>query len=307
MGRLGLILCCALALVSGYAKDEFGPCAEAKSKHHEFFKPGAVIETLLGSEPWYVYCGDAEKCFSEETDSELFQEAEVQAKSNFYEHFVKLTQDRGVKVTVQRARRMYQCADGKMRYVVMGVPKSGVAVSAQSQKPVAPTCPRSDPIVKTNKEQSPCLPASASYISSEKVPDDKPVTPAAEKVEEKNKDGTTDTAMSEEEKLNVLRARLERRPGDFHTRIRMARIFKSQGKTTRALRNYYDAARLIILDEYTSAEDKVDDLREVAEFEESVGAGSFALKHYRAIQRFRIPEHAKYATQRISDLLLHYE
>ena len=311
MKRLASMVLVVSFAVTGIARDEFGPLSEAKAKYPEFFEAGAVLESSLGNATWYVYCGDAEKCFSEETDSELFQEAEIQAKTNFYEYFVKREKTTSVNVTVNGARRMYEFADGAMRYVVMGAPKAAVQVSVPQAMPV-PVKPA--PTARTTMAESTPLP-----IGGVSAPES---TPVADKVEAEPKESseTIETSqpapvnspegnreIDDEEKLNVLRARLEKKPGDFNVRMRMARIFARQGKPKRAVRNYADAVRIMVADDDTGREEKADAVCEVAEFEEKNNAEALALKHFRVLQRIGNQQQSAKATGRISLLLLHYK
>lgn len=306
--KIGLMVLAALCAAACFAKDEFGDLASAKAQHPEFFKPGSVLETSLNDAPWYVYCGDAERCFKDETEEELYQEAEVQAKTLFWEYFAK--KDKSTKVSVSGSRRMYQVADGAMRYVVMGVPKSGVKVTKGAAfAPVVPAPAK--PVATPVPVKSVVAPAPARSV--ENVPVVAPAPASAKPVERKpveRKCAASEEAsatLDDDGKLAILRARLEKKPLDFRCRIRMARIFNAQGNERRALRNYVDAARLIVLDEYTANEDKVDDLLEVAQYAEALGAGGLALKYYRVLQRMRVPSHAAIATSKISRLLLRFE
>ena len=130
MQRLGLLIFLMSALSSGFAMNEFGEVATVKKTHPDFFRPGVVSKTQLNGEDWYVYAGDAEKCFKEETDAELYEEATVQAKMNFFNHFAK--QDPKVKVQVVGALTLYRVEEGTMRITVLGVPVKNVTISTAS-------------------------------------------------------------------------------------------------------------------------------------------------------------------------------
>ena len=308
MQRLGLLISAVLAVGSSFAMNEFGDLGTAKGKHPEFFRPGTVAKATLGGAEWYVYCGDAEKCFKEETDSELYEEAEVQAKMNFFNHFAK--KDPGVKVDVKGAVKMYQCADDALRLVVMGVPVKNVVVTPGAKKnstipakKVAAVVPASEkgnagaqqpvkasePVaVDLKNEQKKIVPISKDEPA-------KPIRPVAEAKE---------TQVSDADKLSILRERLEKTPQDYHLRIRMARIFARQGNVKRALNNYSDAARLMDLDAMRSDADMVADLFEVAKYEDQNGDGAKALKHYRILLKMGNRDISRYANSRISDLLL---
>lgn len=328
MQRLGLLISAVLFALSGFSYNEFGNLGDVRAKHPEFFKPGVVTVAQLNQKEWYVYCGDAEKCLSEETDDELYEEAQVQAKMNFFNHFAK--EDPGVKVEVSGARRLYQCADKEMRFVVMGVPVGNVVV-----KPSAPTTPVQEKKVaeavaldtpeamKQNKAVQSCqtdggelnglLPESG---AGDKKPEGKLENPKTiAKVEcgapkEQKMPRPSVQAVQEEttdeEKLVILRQRLEVHPEDYRLRMRMARIFARQGRVRRAFNNYRDAAGLLINDGTVANVDKAAELLEIAQYEELAQEYSLALKHYRIALRLGDKEISKKANRRISDLLLRF-
>ena len=335
MKTLGLLSLCLFCGLTCLALGEFGEFQAARQSHPEFFRPGVVEDARLGDEPWYVYCGEAEKCFNEEQDSELYEEAEVQAKQNFYSYFQKKENNPAVKVGVATGRKLYQFTEGKMYYVVLGVPKSGVSISVPAAKPVSPVtvlnkptpppalpvAPVSAPPTKETVKLQTSHPTVGTIVSKPPVPPvSQPVTsgglpaagivvldPAADRpAAEAPVDGKLPNEIDDAEKLKILRARLVKNPGDFHTRVRMAKIFDSQGNERRALRNYSDAARLLVQAKDVAVGEKVDVLSEIASYEENHGAGALALKHYRALQRMG-GKGAAIATGRISRLLLRFK
>lgn len=316
MKRLSLFTMVATASLCVFALDEFGEFATAKSEHPEFFRPGVCDNAFLSGNPWYVYCGDAEKCFDSELDSELYEEAEIQAKQNFYEYFRK--NDPHVKVEVSGGRKLYQYAEGNMRYVVLGVPKDGVKVV---NSPVITDLPENTGAREPSVEVA--SPAPTPSVASEptispKAIEEKTrqeetaaVEPLGKSSESSIQAQTTEEVQNDElddvQKLQIYRARLENNPNDFRVRIRMARIFDRQGNVKRALRNLEDAAKLIVQDEYTVPADKAPDLHEIAVYAEEHDAGAMAIKCYRMLQRMGVPEEAAFATRRLSDLMLHYQ
>lgn len=311
MKRIIVGVAVLLVAGAGLALNEFGNLVQAQGEHPEFFKPGSVTETTLDGAVWYVYCGDAEKCFSEEKSEELYQEAEIQAKMNLYEFFVRKNKDCKVDVSVTKVRKLYQFADGKEFYVVMGVPKANVVVTVTPMAPAAVVDQPVVPVVKAvSTVQPPVVMSPVSFANPAPVCSvtQQPKQPSvAEGDASAEQTIPASDGLTDDQKLMVLRARLDARPEDFRVRMRMARIFSCQGNSRRALRNYADAARLIALDEYTVAADKAVDLKEIAQFEEVNGAGAMALKHYRVLQRLGGPDDAAFATRRISALLLRYE
>jgi len=290
MRRLGLMIVLLVAASAAMAENEFGDCAAARAAHPDFFRPGVVTIAALNGEDWYVYCGDAEKCFKEESDSELYEEAAVQAKMNLFNYFAK--DNPGVRVEVSFARKMYQYPDGAFRCVVMGAKRSDVKVTSGG-----------DMSKSTNgdagKDVPLCVDAPRAKMESVKK---------GTSVEER--ENATDgqkipDAMTLDEKIVILLSRIEKNPEDFHTHIRLARLFVKQGKQDRALRHYGQAAAIMLPNATALLPDDVDDLLESAKYEESHGELARALKHYRAVLRTGgNPDAVRYANGRVSTLLL---
>ena len=325
MRRFGLLILSALLAVSGHAKDEFGCLGDVRAKHPDFFKPGVVSIAKLNQEDWYVYCGDAEKCLDSETDDELYEEAQVQAKMNFFNYFAK--KDPAVKVDVVGARIMYRCADKELRLVVMGVPAKGVTVRPGAPKAAAGVeveaagPPEPNASVNQNKailkEGNAPSEADGSVAKAETpvVKADGSVSKGEEcaRNPEKNDSGRQETPqcsqddISDDEKLDILRERIMANPGDYRIRARMARIFARQGKVRRALNNYNDAIRLLIANPGVPDYDRAVVIMETAQYEEAqAGEYALALKHYRMVLRMGGAELAKKANDRISFLLLRF-
>lgn len=323
MQRLGLMILVVFFAIPGFAKNEFGDLDDVRVKHPEFFKPGVVTVAQLGQEDWYVYCGDAEKCLKSELDDELYDEAQVQAKMNFFNHFAR--KDPSVKVDVTGARRMYQYADNEFRLVVMGVPVKGVAVRHDLPK-AANVEDKKDPALELNaltneKAQFPkaeeSVPETKNAVEKVKViapQADGAVVKAVEKEEppcEKGLDQKINVhgmqeEVTDDEKLDILRKRITANPNDYRTRLKMARIFARQGKVRRAFNNYNDAARTLISDASVLDADKCEDLIEIAHYEEFAKEYAFALKHYRMALKIGDRDQIRKANDRISFLLLKF-
>lgn len=305
-----------------FSLNEFGGIEEARSRYAEMFIPGVVEEVLLGGVPWCSWCGAAERCFKDEKDSELYEEAEVQSKLNLYEYFKKREKDPDVKVSIAGGRKLYQFRDGNDYLVVMGVPKSGLTITRSPQRegvpltkvsPAPAEMPPSEKKIASDKQSVPLCEPSAANEEKTSMPVkadaavSKPVSVAEE--EKLAKAGETPRSadqetVSDEEKLVILRKRLEKNPGDFNVRIRMAHIYDRQGNPRRAMRNYMDAVRMVMLDMGASAETQAEILKEVAWYAERNGEYAIALKYYRALLRTGVKEHAQFASSHVSQMLL---
>ena len=243
----------SLCLISFYcpARNEFGTLEEAKAAHPEYFKPGVALTAMRRGEPWYVCCGKAERCFAQETDVDLYDEAEIQAKCHLHGYFSGT--NRGAVVSASGTRRMYQWGDGKSCYVVIGGPRSGISVSFQSPS--------------------------------------------------HGEEGSRKKLVS---RLADCQGRIKGCPSSVNLRLQMARISARKGDVSQACRTYAEAVRIILADASSGKEEKAAVLREVADYEAEAGSGGLALKYFRLLQRSGVPEQAKYATERISCLLLNY-
>ena len=112
------------------AKNELGTIESAQQNYPDAFAPGKVLEVDHDGKSWYAFAGEAEQCFSgkyAESETELFDEATLDAKSNFLS--ILSHGDSKAKVTMSGLRIAYQYADGAFRRVVCMVPVDSVSVS----------------------------------------------------------------------------------------------------------------------------------------------------------------------------------
>ena len=120
--------------LSSFALNELGAFDDARAKNPAIFVPGNVLEYAIEGVSGYVFNGEAEQCFSgnmAESDSELYQEAVLDAKSNLRKYLAKRTKSDAFQLSA--VRKLYEYPDGKMRRVVLFVAKESVsALPAQS-------------------------------------------------------------------------------------------------------------------------------------------------------------------------------
>ena len=128
----GISIILALALQT-FAFEDLGPLASVRRKRPELFVPGRVLVVDVKGTPSYVFSGVSERSFSgafAEPESELYDEAVLSAKSNFYEHFSK--GDKRIGISMSRCQLLYRYNDRKTYTAVLFVPKANVKITRKS-------------------------------------------------------------------------------------------------------------------------------------------------------------------------------
>ena len=94
------------------AFEDLGPLKTAQNKYPQIFKTGSINIISVNNIPCYVFSGEAEQAFSgdfAESPSELYAEATLSAKSNFYEFLSK--KDKKAVITMSGCKVLYQYND----------------------------------------------------------------------------------------------------------------------------------------------------------------------------------------------------
>jgi len=133
------VFCASIPL---FSYEDLGSLKTARKTHPEIFIPGSVNTISLQSKPYYVFSGEAEQCFSgefAEPESELYEEAVLSAKSNFFEFLTK--GKKTLTVSMSRCSVLYRFHDRKGYTVILFVPKGTVKVSGTSSPQPVPTTP----------------------------------------------------------------------------------------------------------------------------------------------------------------------
>ena len=108
-------LLCAGALA---AYEDLGPLAEARKQYPGIFEAGSVSTLTVKGTPCYVFQGEAEQLFSgefAEAAGELYEEATLTAKSNFYKHFTRPGES--LSITMSGCSVLYQFNNKKI-YII---------------------------------------------------------------------------------------------------------------------------------------------------------------------------------------------
>lgn len=124
-----LLSAAVIALTGASASREVKPLADAMKANPEWFTPGEVSLTIFNGIKTFIFSGKATRSFSEEKehDFELWEEAERDAKSRFYE-YAKVANDGNVKMKMSGCVTLYQYRNGDDYYRVLSVAVKDVAI-----------------------------------------------------------------------------------------------------------------------------------------------------------------------------------
>ena len=115
-----------------FAENDFGAFEDAKKTFPQYFERNAVGEakTLNGDEVYY-YNGTAEQFFhgsDAEPDSDLWREAEIDAKSKLFHFFKKKDKTVEVTVEIKTPRLAYRWKEGDFYRALYVVDKSNLMI-----------------------------------------------------------------------------------------------------------------------------------------------------------------------------------
>lgn len=265
------------AMHGAFAYEDLGPMAKVKSSHPFIFIPDEVNKLSVNGEERYVFAGQAEKFLDDETDSELWQEAELSAKKSFYNWWAKGDSD--AEVTFSGCSPMYRDKAGKVYTIVLSVPSAKVAVN----KKVRPA-PAKSVVVNMPAEVKP-----------DKVADVAETATAPEAV----------AIATPADEISTLRDAVTSAPKDWKLRWKLARAFCANGSQSRGLRHYRVAVQDALADQTADSDSTNQLLFEAAQKFDSVNDAGVAMKFYRLIlHRQCQKDMRKVANARIAALLM---
>lgn len=284
-----VIMCIA---TRGWGLNDLGSLSEAKKTHPSIFVPGNVLQYTVSGVKGYVYNGESEKCFTgdmAEKDSELYQEAVLDAKRNLITFLCK--QNPNAEITIRGAEKIYQYPEENMRRVVCFVKEDMVLIKARSAKRITEASEELKvSIINTNQP-------------TQKV--------VKELVKEPIKDNNPIPKMSSDESpLDSCLKEIAKNPSDCIYRSRAAKMYIRQGDLASASRMYAEVVGQVVSNERIDKEFGADLLIEAAKFERRYGDINTALKYYRllvrcdGLRRWRLDEKVSEANKNIADILL---
>lgn len=308
------VACSLILTTSGaMAFEDLGSVEAARRDHPNIFVPEEVSVVDVNSVVHYVFSGQAEKCFSEETDSELWEEASMAAKNVFYAHLSDGKD--GVRVSMSGCEPLYRLRDGNVFTMIMCVPRDKVVITTEN--PVATDAPADEAVQKpdpqTAAEVSACSLTSVSVApaaNDEKAGSGDGVSSPSDEIVRDLVVEVTSSVQDEvpvdiDLRISRLRERLDANPDDWRVRRRLAKLFAVKGDGVKAAKFYDSAARGALRDEDILEEERVEVVYEAACACEAGSQMHLALKYYRMLLHMKVSfEIRKAANARVSGILL---
>lgn len=301
MKLLGILFLAVSTSSLVFAFEDMGKLNEARKSHPEIFIPGSVNMIDFKAQPHYVFSGEAEQCFAgefAEPASELYEEATLSAKNNFFESLTKKGGD--CTVHMSGCFVLYQYNNKMIYTVILAVPKANVTIT---QNPKA---------APSN------LPQPASAISRTlpqiTVPNAPPIPPSgkAEKaITLVPKSNDVKTAVNppektlQEKRVAKYSLRIEKNPEDIISHIRLGELYEQDQQYVKSLSSFQTAVMLIGKSEFFDNDEAIRVILKTAELCEQEKKYNLALKYYNLLLKHSCPQ--KYydiATSKISKIRL---
>jgi len=271
------------------AFEDLGPLKTAQKKYPQIFKTGSVNIITINKIPCYVFSGNAEQAFSgdfAEPDSELYEEATLSAKSNFYEFLSE--KDKNVSISMTGCSVLYQYNDKKLYTVILYVPKKNVIVKLD----------------KKNTEFKKKNNTPTHLKKPEPKPSPAKVTPPSAEAQVSIKQNTAPQS-SLERRIAKFRKRIKNNPSDTISLIALADLYKKSENFSEATKFYCLAIKQFEKDIFFDEAEKIRVIYNVALLFERINKNNMALKYYHYMLRHKCSrEQKKSAVAAISRLRL---
>lgn len=314
MKLLTLIPVVVCLCMAAFAINELGDLNAARKNHPAIFVPGNVLEYSVGGELGYVFNGEAERCFDgemAENDSELYQEAVLDAKASLLK-FLKKDSDTD-SVRLSGVTKLYEYPDGEMRRVVLYVAKKNVFRSAQQSgcSPQGGMAKSGDAggveggrIEAETTARKPVETVDSSATSKTNVNETMMLPEVSGTVDESG------SATANTNRIAMYLKQIEDNPNDCIAMSKAAKLYARQGDLGKAKGLYAKIVNCVIADEKMDKWFASGLMMEAARFEKGTGDVNLALKYYRlfvrcdGLRRWKLHELVSEANKNISDLLL---
>lgn len=263
---LFVVFCTAVLM----AFEDLGPLKAVQNKYPQIFKTGSVNIITINNIPCYVFSGEAEQAFSgdfAETESELYEEATLSAKSNFYEYFSE--KNKNTVISMTGCKVLYRYNDKKQYTVILCVPRENVTIKTNTPVPV---------------EKHSALPGQFNELKQEKSPVKETKTPS---VSQNVNDVPVSRQSSQERRIKKFENRINNNPDDIIALISLADLHKKSGNLSAAIKFYRRAIKKLEKDEFFDEAEKIRVIYTLACLCEKTNKNNMSLKYYHYLLRHK--------------------
>lgn len=292
---------------STFALNELGNLAEARDKHPAVFVSGNVLEYSIAGTPGYVFNGEAEKCFAgdmAESDSELYQEAVLDAKNNLRKYLVEHAGTKAFQMS--GVIKLYEYPDGKMRRVVLFVAKEAI-ISARLVRSTLKDGLKTNMVSNTEGG----LTSTATSVASSTISSNTIASLSSNSTScVKSLGRGCDEKTAKVDKLAIYLKQIKDDPNDCIAMSKAAKTYARHGNLTDASMLYARVVKVVLANEKMDKMFAAGLLMEAARFEQNNGNINHALKYYRlfnrcdGLRRWKLNDMVDEANKNISALLL---
>lgn len=274
---LGLIL-----VQTVFAYEDLGPIDKVRQSHPYIFVPNEVNIVKIGNAENYVFSGQAEKNFDDETDSELWQEATLAAKNTFYQWITK--GDVRKEVSMSGCAPFYRDKNGKVYNMIMSVPCANVRITNKISS--------GSGNVGNGATRTVDLGVDANAVIA--------------KAESDNKvGGDIGEGASNPLDKDALRSLVAEHPDDWPKRRQLAELYFSEGNMARGFRHFQEALRIARQDGKVTKKEIAIMTYELAVRSDEMNKENLAIKYYRQVLHLDATDEMRNrANERIAQLLL---
>ena len=269
------VFICATVLI---AFEDLGPLKKAQKKYPDIFKTGSINLITINNTPCYVFSGNSEQAFTgefAEKDSELYEEATLSAKSNFYESLSK--KNKNATITMSNCKVLYQYNNNKLYTVVLFVPKNNVTIKSKqtSTKIIATVAPS---VATTTNKVAP-----AKQLSNEPAT----TVSAPTKIQASIGKAQSQKISSIERRIQKYQKRIKKNSNDIVSLISLANLYKKSNSLKESAKFYRLAISKIEQDKYFDQNEKINIIYTVASIFEQLEKNNLALKYYYYLLRHK--------------------
>jgi hypothetical protein len=122
------------------ASEPWGSFNKARSKYPELFTPGIVQQMTIGGVASYVICGSSERFFKnrgDESDQDLFAEAELSAKHTLLKFLTNAQENSPITLSMSGFTNLYWWHERDIYYALFAVPVKNVSILRDNTPPDA--------------------------------------------------------------------------------------------------------------------------------------------------------------------------